>query len=110
VDAAAPHRRGDRLAVPQRAEEGAEGLKTRTTIVRGLLVIASLTLGWAATPPALAHDAAGEARLAKIGPAPACTLTTSDGNRLSLAHLRGRIVAVTFIYAGCAGTCPLLTA
>jgi protein SCO1 len=64
----------------------------------------------AATSPARAHDAGRDERLAKIGPAPAFTLTTSDGNRLSLADLRGRVVAVTFIYASCVDTCPLLTA
>jgi protein SCO1 len=77
--------------------------------VRGRLVIAALALVVAATSPARAHDGRDE-RLAKIGPAPAFTLTTSDGHRLTLADLRGKIVAVTFIYATCVDTCPLLTA
>lgn len=46
----------------------------------------------------------------KIGPAPEFTLTTQDGNRLSLEELRGRVVVVTFIFASCTDTCPLLTA
>ncbi|MGH7355413.1 MAG: SCO family protein, partial [Candidatus Rokuibacteriota bacterium] len=46
----------------------------------------------------------------KIGPAPEFALTTQDGARLSLRDLRGKVVAVTFIYASCADTCPLLTA
>jgi protein SCO1 len=58
----------------------------------------------------VAHQSKEGGRLAKIGPAPAFTLTTADGGRLSLADLRGRVVAVTFIYATCADTCPLLTA
>ena len=78
--------------------------------MRGLLVIAALALVVAATSPAVAHDAGRDERLAKIGPAPAFTLTTTYGNRLSLADLRGKIVAVTFIYAACVDTCPLLTA
>jgi protein SCO1/2 len=56
------------------------------------------------------HEAKGDARLSKIGPAPDFTLTTQMGARLSLRDLRGKVVAVTFIYASCADTCPLLTA
>ena len=37
-------------------------------------------------------------------------MTTQDGQRLSLKELRGKVVAVTFIYASCTDTCPLLTA
>jgi protein SCO1/2 len=48
--------------------------------------------------------------LPRMGPAPAFTLTTQDGARLSLHDLGGKVVAVTFIYASCADTCPLLTA
>jgi len=44
-----------------------------------------------------------------MGPAPAFTLTTQDGTRLSLADLQGKVVAVTFIYASCVDTCPILT-
>jgi protein SCO1/2 len=49
-------------------------------------------------------------RLSRIGPAPDFALTTQDGARLELKDLRGRVVAITFIYASCADTCPLLTA
>ncbi len=63
-----------------------------------------------ATSPVRAHAAGRDERLARIGPAPAFTLTATDGTRLSLADLRGKIVAVTFIYAACVDTCPLLTA
>jgi protein SCO1/2 len=48
--------------------------------------------------------------LSKIGPAPGFTLTAQDGRRLSLNELRGKVVAVTFIYTSCADACPLLTA
>jgi len=53
---------------------------------------------------------ANEEALPRIGPAPAFTLTTQDGARLSLHDLRGKVVALTFIYASCADTCPILTA
>ena len=64
----------------------------------------------AAAARATGHEAKGAARLAKIGPAPEFTLTTQEGGRLSLRDLRGKVVAVTFMYASCADTCPLLTA
>jgi len=60
--------------------------------------------------PGLGHEAKGDARLSKIGPAPEFTLTAQDGRRLALRDLRGKVVAVTFIYASCADTCPLLSA
>jgi protein SCO1/2 len=71
----------------------------------GLVVLA--VLGGPARLPG--HEAKGDAGLAKIGPAPDFTLTTQMGARLSLRDLRGRVVAVTFIYTGCVDTCPLLT-
>ena len=60
--------------------------------------------------PALAHKPGRDARLPTIGTAPAFALTTADGAPLALADLRGKVVAVTFIYATCIDTCPLLTA
>ncbi len=60
--------------------------------------------------PAFAHRSAREARLPSIGAAPAFTLTDIEGKKLSLADLRGRVVALTFIFTSCADTCPVLTA
>ena len=77
--------------------------------MRGLRVIAALALVLAATSAALAHKPGRDARLPTIAPAPAFALTTADGAPLSLADLRGKVVAVTFIYATCTDTCPLLT-
>jgi protein SCO1/2 len=59
---------------------------------------------------ASAHAAKENARLPVVGPAPEFTLTTEAGSRLSLSELRGKVLAVTFIYATCTDTCPLLTA
>jgi protein SCO1/2 len=72
---------------------------------------AALTLvvaGWAAV--ALSRQDDNHAPLSKIGPAPDFTLTNQDGKPLALAALRGKVVAVTFIFTGCGNTCPLLTA
>ena len=47
--------------------------------------------------------------LPRIGPAPEFSLTSQDGGELKLADLRGKVVAVTFIFTLCADTCPVLT-
>ena len=71
-----------------------------------LIVLAT----WASPGGTPGQAASSTAPLSKIGPAPEFTLTTQDNARLSLRELRGKVVAVTFIYASCADTCPLLTA
>jgi len=86
---------------------GSGGGWRRPAVVSAAAIALALLL-WPA--PGVAHQAKEGGRLAKIGPAPDFTLTTTDGGRLSLTDLRGKIVAVTFIYATCTDTCPLLTA
>lgn len=71
----------------------------------GLALVLAAWGASAAGPPAKTAQ-----RLPAIGPAPAFALTTQDGARLTLKDLRGKVVAVTFIDAGCADACPLLTA
>jgi protein SCO1 len=61
-------------------------------------------------PPALALNLAAGESLPKIKPAPEFTLTNQDGKPVALKGLRGKVLAITFIYANCADTCPLLTA
>ncbi|HZM91737.1 MAG TPA: SCO family protein [Blastocatellia bacterium] len=58
----------------------------------------------------VALGAAGGESLPKIKPAPEFTLTKQDGKRLDLKELRGKVLAITFIFASCTDTCPLLTA
>jgi protein SCO1/2 len=58
---------------------------------------------------AFAHGSKEEGRLPLIGEAPDFTLTAQDGTQFSLKQLRGKVVAVTFIYTFCPDTCPLLT-
>jgi protein SCO1/2 len=57
----------------------------------------------------LAHEAGGHQRLPVIGPAPAFTLTSQDSTPVALSGMRGKVVAVTFIYTQCPDICPLLT-
>ena len=64
--------------------------------------------GWLA--PGVCNAAGADDGLPRIGPAPEFALTAQDGRQLSLSELRGKVVAVTFIYATCADTCPILTA
>jgi protein SCO1/2 len=71
-------------------------------------VLALALLAW--PTPGWAHDAAWNQRLPRIGPAPEFALTSQDGARVTLADFRNKVVAITFIYASCMDTCPLLTA
>jgi protein SCO1 len=74
--------------------------------------IAAFALSAAVVWPtdASCHETRSEQRLSKIGPAPEFTLTNQDGKRIALKNLRGRVLAITFIFASCTDTCPLLTA
>jgi protein SCO1/2 len=56
-----------------------------------------------------AHEAGGDERLPVIAPAPPFTLTSQDGKPVALADLRGKVVALAFIYTGCPDICPMLT-
>jgi protein SCO1/2 len=69
-----------------------------------------LALLGACVAPASAHETRGNERLPVVGRAPDFALTTQSGERLSLTDLRGKVLAVTFIYATCKDTCPVLTA
>lgn len=77
----------------------------RFPFVLELAMLLALTAG-----PTLAHKPGQDARLPSIGAAPEFTLITQDSKQLSLRDLRGDVVAVTFIYASCTDTCPMLTA
>lgn len=48
--------------------------------------------------------------LPRIGEAPPFSLTTQDNAQLKLTDLRGKVVAVTFIFTTCKDTCPALRA
>jgi protein SCO1/2 len=55
-------------------------------------------------------DDAVDARLPTIGAAPPFVLTDQNGRKLSMADLRGKVLALSFIYTACSDTCPILTA
>jgi protein SCO1/2 len=55
------------------------------------------------------HEAGEEQRLPTIGPAADFSLPAADGSRLAMRDLRGKAVAVAFIYTTCPDVCPLLT-
>jgi protein SCO1/2 len=76
--------------------------------VKGIAVVFALAL--LAVPSVLwAHDAQSDTRLPVIGPAPQFTLTAQNGMPVALADLRGKVVALTFIYTECPDICPMLT-
>ena len=78
----------------------------RAAAILTLLMLASLML---TQPRDAADHNSKEQPLPKIAPAPEFTLTSQDGTPVSLADLRGKVVAVTFIYTLCTDTCPVLT-
>jgi protein SCO1 len=75
--------------------------------MRAPLLIAFLVLAW--PPLGAAHEAQDDKRLPVIGSAPGFALISQDGAPVTLAALRGKIVAVSFIYTACPDICPLLT-
>jgi protein SCO1/2 len=78
------------------------GRGRRATFLLVLVLLAVPALGHA-------HEAGGDKPLPVIGPAPQFTLTSQDGMPLALADLRGKVVALTFIYTACPDICPMLT-
>ena len=79
--------------------------------MRGSLVL-QLAVALLANPALLqAHDAAHqeEQRLPTIGVAPDFALTSQDGAEVTLGSLRGKVIAVAFIYTWCPDICPMLT-
>ena len=78
-------------------------LATRIGIALALLI--------AGAEYGLAHEVSAHTeRLPVIGPAPDFALTSQDNRPVALADLRGKVVALTFIYTSCTDTCPVLTA
>jgi protein SCO1/2 len=53
---------------------------------------------------------AGATRLPVIGPAPAFALESARGPQVALADLRGKVLALTFVFTTCTDSCPILTA
>jgi protein SCO1 len=79
----------------------------------GLLVVLALAVSAALMSMDLLPEA-GPApsetpALPKIAAAPGFTLTSQDGAPITLASLRGKVVAVTFIFTRCTASCPVLT-
>ena len=77
----------------------------RSALVQALLVLTAVTV-WRGGPT---RQVGQERSLPEIAPAPEFTLTSQDGAQVALADLRGKVVAVTFIYTFCVDTCPVLT-
>jgi protein SCO1/2 len=77
----------------------------RAAIGLALLVLTAFML----RPQGAAQLVSQELPLPTIAPAPKFTLTSQDGAQVALTDLRGKVVAVTFIYTLCTNTCPVLT-
>ena len=71
------------------------------------ILLATALAGSTPAPPQIAPDHSG---LPVIGQAPDFVLRAQDGAEVALDQFRGKVVAVTFIFASCSATCPILTA
>ncbi len=70
----------------------------------------ALALAMLASPMlAQAEDAADQEPLPTLGAAPNFALISQDGAEVTLESLRGKVVAVSFIYTWCPDICPMLT-
>jgi protein SCO1/2 len=77
-----------------------------------MLAVLTLILALLTSPTlVLAHEAGDqeEERLPTIGAAPDFALTSQDGAEVTLESLRGKVIAVAFIYTWCPDVCPMLT-
>src|SRR5437867_6414500 len=74
-----------------------------------LAVVAATALMLSGPSEAPSNVFQQEEPLPKIAPAPQFTLTSQDRKQVTLANLRGKVVAVTFIFTLCSATCPVLT-
>ena len=80
-----------------------------TRCIRWLTLL--LALLFAVTLAASTDTASTEStRLPLIGSAPGFALDSSRGPRVALADLRGKVLALTFVFTTCTDTCPILTA
>jgi protein SCO1/2 len=77
--------------------------------MRATFLIALGLLAWPPLAPAHEAEHQEEQRLPTIGAAPDFTLTSQDGAEVTLGALRGKVVAVAFIYTSCPDVCPMLT-
>ena len=99
--------------LPARRAALAERTPSRTRRMRTALALAIVALVCAMSPLAAcggasATDFNGTA-LSDGGPAPDFVLTDQFGDSVSLADMRGRAVALSFLFTGCPDVCPVVT-
>ena len=82
---------------------------TATSTMRAAMLTSLMLAGLTVCPALAASRDVGRKPLPAIGPAPEFALTSQDGMPVSLKGLRGKVVALTFIYTKCPDICPLLT-
>ena len=78
----------------------------RVGLAIAVVALAALMLSG---PREAAHDVSQKPLLPTIAPAPDFRLVSQDALPIALADLRGKIVAVTFIFTLCSATCSVLT-
>ena len=85
----------------------------RTTTRRTALALVAVALACAMFPLAACVGASATGfsgtALSDGGPAPDFVLTDQFGDSVSLADMRGRAVALSFLFTGCPDVCPVVT-
>lgn len=82
------------------------GLRLALLLVVGLLVACGAAPAKATVSPSPALSADAVMSPGTI-PAPAFALQDQNGQTVSISGLRGRVVAITFLYSHCKESCPL---
>ncbi|MDX6765263.1 MAG: SCO family protein [Candidatus Methylacidiphilales bacterium] len=79
-------------------------------VVGGLLSVASIYSGYRKIQQAAqSRQAATPSLETLVRPAPDFRLTDQEGRPVSLADLRGRVWAASFVFTHCQGPCPMIT-
>jgi len=89
-----------RLQTPQSGPRLRPALSMLTVHRRAFLLSLLLPI-WAS---------AGPSPLPVIGPAPTFALVDQAGHALSLGDLRGKVLAISFVFTTCSQSCPIVTA
>ena len=103
------------LAVFFPAPRAAPAERTTTRRLRTALALVAILLACAMSPLAACGGVGASATgfsgtaLSDGGPAPDFVLTDQFGESVSLADMRGRAVALSFLFTGCPDVCPVVT-
>ena len=95
--------------LPVRRAAPAERTRTRTALALAIVALACAMFPLAACGGGASATGFSGTALSDGGPAPDFVLTDQFGDSVSLADMRGRAVALSFLFTGCPDVCPVVT-